>query len=43
MYVQTLVVLEVTPKPLLYQGVVPGHRPTQIVISPSSHLRLRSF
>ena len=26
---------------LLYQGVVPGQRPTQITITLSSHLRLR--
>ena len=38
MYVQTLAIPEGTPKPLLYQGVVPGQRPTQIAISPSSHL-----
>ena len=38
--IHTLAVPEATPRPLLYQGAVPEQRPTQIAISPSSHLRL---
>ena len=38
MPVQTLAVPGATPKPLLYQGVVPGQCLTQNVISLSSHL-----
>ena len=41
MPVQTLAVPGATPRPLLYQGSVPGQRPTQIAITPSSHLWLR--
>ena len=41
MHVQTLAVLGAIPRPLLQSGVVMGQRPTQIAISPSSHLRLR--
>ena len=37
MLVQTLAVQRANPRPLLYQG------PTQIAISPSSHLRLRCY
>ena len=38
MHVQTLAVLGTIPRPLLYQGVVLRQRPTQIAITPSSHL-----
>ena len=41
MHVQTLGVPGAAPKPLLYQGIVPRQRPTQIAISPSSHLQLK--
>ena len=41
--IRTLAVLGAAPKPLLYQGVVPGQCPIQLVISPSSHLRLRCY
>ena len=40
MHVQTLAIPGAIPWPLLYQGVVPGPRPTQIIISPRSHLQL---
>ena len=40
-HVQTLVVPGGTPRPLLYQGVVLGQRPTQIAISIRLHLQLR--
>ena len=41
MPVQTLAVPGATPKPLLFQDAIPRQHPTQIAISPSSHLRLR--
>jgi hypothetical protein len=41
MSAQTSAVSGATPRPLLLYGVVPRQRPTQIVISPSSHLLLR--
>ena len=41
MHVQTSAVSGATPRPQQFQGDVPGQRPTQIVISPSSHLLLR--
>ena len=41
MPVQTLTVPGATPRPLLYQGVVRRQHPTEIAITPSSHLRLR--
>ena len=39
--VQTLEVPGATYMPLLYQDAAPGECPTQIAISPSSHLQLR--
>ena len=41
MLAQTLAVPGATPGPMLYQGAVPGQRPTQIAKTPSSHLQLR--
>ena len=40
-HVGTLAIMGATPRPLLYQGDVPGERPSQIAISLSSHLPLR--
>ena len=43
MPIQTLAVPGAIPMPMLSQSDVPSERPTQIAISPSSHLWLRCF